>query len=189
MDAAAQYALAYALTTSAGVRALIPLVAVSFAVHLGYVHPPEPLGWLGSTTVTVVLLAVAFAEILADKVPLLDHALHFMQVATKPAAAAILVAGVAHPQNHDVLIGLMVLGALNALGIHTVTSSIRLGSTATTGGLGNPVLSATEDVAATGTTLLAFIAPFAAAAIALLLVLILTRVLRAAYRRTRGAVH
>jgi len=187
MDPAAQYALAYALTTSAGVRALVPLVAVSFAAHLGYIHPPEQIGWLGSTTVTAILVAVALAEIFADKIPLVDHALHFVQVATKPAAGAILVAGVAHPQNRDVLIGLMVLGALNALGIHAVTSSIRLGSTAATAGLGNPILSTTEDVAAVGTTLLAFVAPFAAAVIALLLVFLLARLLRAVYRRTRQA--
>lgn len=187
MDAAAQYALAYALSTSAGVRALVPLVAVSFAVHLGYIHPPEQIGWLGSSTVTIVLIAVALAEILADKIPLLDHTLHFVQVATKPAAAAILVAGVAHPQNQDVLIGLMVLGALNALGIHAVTSSIRLGSTATTAGFGNPFLSATEDVAAAGTTLLAFVAPFVAAGVALVLVLLLARLVRSVYRRTRHA--
>lgn len=187
MDAAAQYALAYALTTSAGLRALIPLAALSIAVNVGYVHPPQPYGWLGSMPVTIVLLAVAIAELFADKIPLLDHALHFVQIATKPAAAAILVAGVAHPQNHDVLIGLMILGALNALGVHAITSSIRVGSTATTGGLANPLLSTIEDVAAVGTTLLSFVAPFAAAVLALVLAVLVVRFVRITYRRTHPA--
>lgn len=186
MDAAAQYALAYALTTSAGVRALIPLAAVSIAAHIGYLHPPQPFDWLGSTAVTIVLGVVAIVELLADKVPLLDHLLHIVQVVTKPAAAAILVAGVAHPQSHQLLIGLMVLGALNALGVHAVTSSIRLGSTATTGGLANPAVSTAEDVAVVGTTAFAFVAPFLAALAAFAFVVLGIVIVRTAYRRTRS---
>ena len=183
MDSAAQYALAYALTTSAGIRALLPLALVSVAAHLGYVHPPQPFGWLGSTSVSAVLIAFAAAELLADKIPLLDHVLHFTQIVTKPAAAAILVGGTAHPQNHDVLIGLMVLGALNALGVHAATSSVRVASTATTGGLANPVLSVFEDAATLTMTVLAFVAPFLAALLALVAVFVIVRVVRTGYRR------
>lgn len=188
MDPASQYALAYALTTSAGIRALIPLVALSLAAHFGYVHPPQQFVWLGSTAVTVALAAVAIAELLADKIPLVDHSLHFVQIATKPATAAILVAGVAHPQNHSVLVGLMILGALNALGIHAVTSSIRLGSTATTAGIANPFLSTGEDAASIVMTVLAFVAPFLAAAVALILAMIVIGVLRKTYGRAHAAV-
>jgi hypothetical protein len=187
MDAAAQYAMAYALTTSAGIRALLPLALVSIAAHFGYVHPPEGFAWLGSTPVTAVLIGVALAEMFADKIPLLDHALHFVQIAVKPAAAAILVAGTAHPQNHDVLVTLIVLGALNALGVHAFTSAVRVGSTMTTGGLANPVASTVEDTAAVGTTVLAFFAPFIAAALALALVVLLVRVVRGTFRR-RAAI-
>jgi hypothetical protein len=187
MDAATQYAMAYALTTTTGIRALLPLALLSIAAHFGYVHPPGGLEWLGSTSVTAVLIAVAIAEMLADKIPLLDHALHFVQVATKPAAAAILVAGIAHPQNRDVLITLMVLGALNALGVHAVTSGIRIGSTATTGGLANPLISTTEDVAAGGTTVLALVAPFVAAAVSLIVAVTIALFVRRWYRRRNAA--
>lgn len=187
MDAAAQYALAYALTTSAGLRALLPLALVSIAAHFGYIHPPQPYDWLGSTNVTLVLVAVALAELFADKVPLLDHALHFVQALTKPAAAAILVAGTTHPQSHSVLVGLMVIGALNALGVHTFTSSLRVASTAATAGAANPFISAFEDVAAIGVTVLAFLTPFIAAALALVAVIIMFRVGRGTYRKLRVA--
>lgn len=185
MDAAAQYAMAYALTTSAGIRALLPLALLSIAAHFGYVHPPQPFSWLGSTPVTIVLIAVALAELLADKLPLLDHALHVLQIVIKPAAAAVLVGGTAHPQNPDMLVALMILGALNALGVHAVTASTRVASTATTAGLGNPVLSTGEDAAAFGTTVLAFFAPFAAAALALLVALVLFFLVRSIFRRPR----
>ena len=187
MDAATQYAMAYALSTSAGIRALLPLALVSIAAHFGYIHPPSGLQWLGSTPVTAVLIAIAAVEVLADKIPVVDHALHFAQIATKPAAAAILVAGTAHPQHREVLITLMVLGALNALGVHAFTSGVRVGSTATTAGIANPVISTTEDVAATGTAALAFVAPFLAAAAALAMAILIAIVVRRVYRRRKVA--
>jgi hypothetical protein len=187
MDAASQYALAYALTTSAGIRALLPLALVSIAAHFGYVHPPQPFDWLGSTNVTLVLIGIALLELFADKIPLLDHGLHFVQVLTKPAAAAILVAGTAHPQSHNVLVGLMAVGALNALGVHAFTSSVRVASTATTGGIANPLISTFEDVAAIAVTVLAFLTPFIAAALCIIGALILFRLARGTYRRVRVA--
>ncbi len=183
MDSAAQYALAYALTTSAGIRALLPLALVSIAVHFGYVHTPATFAWLGSTVVTLVLVGMALLEVLAEKVPFLDHVLHVAQVVTKPAAAAILTGGVTHPQSHDALIGLMVIGALNALGIHTFTSSVRVVSTATTVGIANPFISVFEDISAAAIVVLAFAAPFAAAVLCLLAAILMFRLARSAYRR------
>lgn len=186
MDSAAQYALAYALTTSTGIRALLPLALVSIAVHLGYVHTPASYVWLGSTMVTLILAGVALLEVFADKIPLLDHALHLVQIVTKPAAAAILVGGVTHPQSRDLLIGLMVIGALNALGIHAFTSSVRVASTATTAGIANPFISLFEDETAAGVVVLALVLPFLAAALALIAAVVAFRLARSAYRRVRA---
>lgn len=167
MDAAAQYAFAYALTTTAGVRALLALAAVSIAAHIGWMHPPTGFEWLASTTAMWVLIAVAAVEMLADKVPFLDHAVHFVQVAGKPAAGAILVGGSVHAQSHEMLVGLMVVGALNALGIHVAVASLRGASTVTTGGIANPAVSLFEDVGAAVALVIAFLAPFVAAALAI----------------------
>jgi hypothetical protein len=123
---------------------------------------------------------MAAVEVLADKIPLVDHALHFVQIVTKPAAAAIVVAGVAHPQSHDALIALMVVGALNALGVHAFTSSTRVASTATTGGIANPFLSVFEDGGVIALSLLAFVAPFIAAVLCVVVVVIMVWVARRA---------
>jgi hypothetical protein len=188
MDSAAQYALAYALTTSAGIRALLPLALVSIAAHLALVHPPAPFAWLGSTEVTLILTGMALAEIFADKIPLLDHALHVAQVVTKPAAAAVLAGGVTHSQSDSVLVALMVLGALNALGIHAATSTIRVASTATTAGIANPFISLFEDLSAAVIVVLAFLVPFIAAALSLLAAVLAFRLTRSAYRSVHRAV-
>lgn len=61
-----------------------------------------------------------------------------------PAAAAI--AGI-------------IVGAPAALAFNAAQTGVRVGSTATTGGLGNPVVSLIEDVLAFVTVLVAFLAP------------------------------
>lgn len=188
MDAAAQYALAYALTTSAGVRALLPLAALSIAAHAGLVHLPAGFAWLGGAGVMWLLTVVAALEMFADKIPLLDHALHFVQIAGKPAAAAILVGGSVHAQSHEQLVFLMIVGALNALGIHGAIASARAASTMTTGGLANPVLSTAEDAGSIGAVVLAVFMPVLAAVVAFLFALLLVVLARQALRaRKQGA--
>ncbi|HKU82141.1 MAG TPA: DUF4126 domain-containing protein [Candidatus Tumulicola sp.] len=186
MDAASQYALAYALTTSAGVRALLSLAAVAVATHFHLLHPPAGFAWLGSTAAMWSLGALAVLEILADKVPLLDHVLHVAQIALKPAAAAIVVGGSVHAQSHEALVTLMVLGALNALGVHAAVASVRGASTIATGGIANPVVSSAEDAGSIGALVVAFAAPFVAAAMALVFSVALAVFVRSAYRRVRA---
>jgi uncharacterized membrane protein len=186
MDPAAQYALAYALTTSAGLRGLLTLAAVSVAVHLGLFHPPQSFAWLGSDNVTVVLVLVAAVEVLGDKVPLIDHAFHAVQIALKPVAAAILVGGVVHTQHPLELYALMALGALNALGVHAVSATTRGASTALTAGVANPGLSLVEDIIAVALIVCAFLAPVFAAGAAILLTVLIVRGARAIWRRSRG---
>ena len=186
MDAATQYALAYALTTSAGLRGVLTLAAVSFAVHAGWFHPFPQFAWLGSTAVTIALTAVAALDLAADKIPVVDHVLHVVGVVVKPACAAILVGGTLHPKNGHDLVPLMVLGAINALGIHAASATARGASTAFTGGLANPVVSVAEDGLSIGTIVLAFIAPVAAAILALVLTVLAIRGVTVAYRRARA---
>jgi Domain of unknown function (DUF4126) len=186
MDAAAQYAFAYALTTTAGVRAMFALAAVTVAVHVGWLHSPSGFAWLGSTGAMWILIAFAAVEFFADKVPLLDNAVHVLQVVGKPAAGAILVGGSVHAQSHDLLVMLMVLGALNALGVHAAVASVRAASTVTTGGVANPFVSLAEDAGAAASLVIAFFAPLAAAIIALAFTVALVLVARSAYRRIRA---
>lgn len=167
MDAATQYALAYSLTTTAGVRALFPLAACAVAVHLGFLHAPPGFAWLGASHTMWILIGIAAVEIFADKIPVVDHLMHVAGVVVKPAAAAILVGGSVHAQSPQLLAGLMALGALNALGIHAAVAAVRGASTLTTAGIANPAISTAEDAGSIGASLLAFFAPFIAAFLAL----------------------
>ena len=61
----------------------------------------------------------------------------------------------------------MVCGLLMASGVHVAKATVRPVVTATTGGLGNPVVSVTEDVVSGATTLITIILPAVAALLVL----------------------
>ena len=186
MNTTTEYALAFALTTTAGLRGFLALLVASLAAHAGWIHLNAPYAWLGTDAASVVLAVFAVLEILADKFPAIDNALHVLYFVVRPAAAAILVGGTVHTPNQGELIGLMVLGALNAFVIHGASATARAASTATTLGIANPILSVGEDIAALGGSALAIVMPLLAATLALaLLVLLLIVAGRIRARATR----
>lgn len=185
MDGATQYALAYALTTTAGLRGLLTLAAFSIFVHAGWMHVPQGFAWLGSTGVTIALVAVAIVDFAGDKVPALDHVLHLLHIVIKPACAAVLVGGTLHLHSTPELVALMGLGVLNALGIHAASATVRGTSTAFTAGVANPVISVCEDVLAAAMAIVAFVAPFAGVALALLLTIAIVILARRGWRHVR----
>ena len=178
MDATTEYAMAYALTTTAGVRAFLALLVAAVAAHEGWIHITNSFTWLGSTGSIAVLAIFALLEILGDKVPVVDHVLHLVHFVVRPAAAAILVAGTVHTPSNAELVSLMVVGALNAFVVHGSIATVRAASTATTLGVVNPGLSVVEDVVAIGGGAAAIAFPFVAALIAIIFVIALVVVVR-----------
>jgi hypothetical protein len=168
VDAVTEYAIAYALTTSAGIRGILTLALASLALHFGWLHSLPGFTWLGTTPVTIALFVVAGFDFLGDKVPAVDHVLHALQIVVKPVCAAILVGGIFHGQSNATIATLMTLGAINALGIHIASAGLRGVSTATTAGTANPFVSTAEDWGTLLLTGLAILAPFLAVAMALL---------------------
>jgi len=191
MDAS-QFATAYALSTSVGLRPFLTLALAALAIHFGYLHPAMRFNFLGTEGAAIVLGILAIVEFFADKVPVVDHAVHVLHFATKPIAAAIIVGSMIPDGTTPDLAttGLMALGALNALGVHGGVAAVRGASTATTGGLGNPILSFIEDVIAAFGVVIAFVAPFLGAIIAAVLTLVALFCIRGivlALRRSNAA--
>ena len=169
MDAPTQYALAYVLSSTAGVRAFVTLLAVSLALHWGLLPAPaHQFAWLGSNGALAVLVVASILEVLGDKVPLVDHGLQALHTIAKPLAGAMIAGAVVAPGNDPSMILLGVLGGANALAIHGVSATARAASTATTGGLANPIVSVVEDGLAIGGIVLAWFMPFLAAGLVLI---------------------
>jgi hypothetical protein len=143
--------LGIVLAATAGLRAFFPLFLVSALGYTGAVELSDSLSWMASPATVLCMATAVFLEVSADKLPFVDHFVDTAGTLVRPAAGALvgtsLLAG-ASPLVAMVF-GLGAGGAVAGM-THLGKASARAGSTATTGGLANPVVSIIEDVAALG---------------------------------------
>lgn len=141
------------LSLSAGLRAFLAPAALAVAGWQGWVPLPEPLAWLAHPVSALTFTAAVAFEVASDKIPLVDHLMDALHVVLKPAAGA-LVALAAMDGAPPVLAATaaIVTGGAVAGGAHLAKATVRAGSTATSGGAANPVLSLVEDGAAVALT-------------------------------------
>lgn len=145
-------ALGIGLAATAGLRAWLPLLLVGVLSRLGVLELGESFRFLSSWPALVLFGVATVAEIVADKVPAVDHALDVVSTVVRPAAGALLAASALY-QVQDPLIALvigLVVGAPVALGPHAAKSALRAASSATTAGIANPIVSFVEDGLAIG---------------------------------------
>ncbi len=155
------------LAAAAGLRAFLPPLVVGLMARADLITLRGDLDWLAGTPALIIFATAVAVEVLADKVPLLDHALDVVGLVVKPAAGALVLAAplVDMGPLATLLLALAVGGTLAGM-VHVTKSALRLASTGTTGGMGNPALSLAEDGLSLTGTVLAVVAP-------LLLVLLL----------------
>ena len=168
-----------AIAAACGLRAFLPLLALSLGVRYHLVHVDHAAAWIASTPALVTLIWATVLEIAADKVPAIDHMLDLVATGLRPAAAA-LAAWCTFEGLHPALAiaAALILGG-GAMGIHVAKAKVRLGSSMLTLGGANPVLSFIEDAIAGGLSALALLAPIAAVVAAGMVVWVLRRVFRA----------
>lgn len=171
---------AFGLSGAAGLNAFLPLLGIGIADRLGVVDLGSSYDWLSSVPGLIAIGTLLLLDVIGDKIPALDSVLHAVGLVVAPASGALLFTA-----QTDLASGLppvvaVLLGALTAEGVHAGRTVVRPWITASTAGVGNPVVSATEDGTALGVTLLAFVFPVLAfLAVLALLGLLLVLVLRA----------
>ncbi|HLX24077.1 MAG TPA: DUF4126 domain-containing protein [Usitatibacter sp.] len=181
---ATQLAMGFALAACVGLRTFLPLLAAGVLARLGYVSLGDHFQWMAATPALVVFGSAAAFEILADKVPWLDHALHAAETFVKPVAGTLIAASVLTELDPVTAITLgLIAGGTVAGVVQAIRGTARIASTAFTGGLGNPVLSIFDDAAATAGIVLAFVVPLLAAIMVITGVALLARL----YFRRRSA--
>ena len=154
--------LGLGLAASTGLRTFLPLLMLALAARFGWfgVELNEQMQWLHSDAAVAALGVAAAVEFTADKIPVVDNALSGIGLVVRPLAAA-LAAGSLFVGVDPLLAAVagIIVGAPTARAFNAAQGGLRLASTATTGGLGNPVVSLFEDVLAFLTALLALLAP------------------------------
>ena len=141
-----QLAMGVSLAACAGLRAFLPLLVVGLAGRMEAIPLSDSFEWLASTPALMVFAAAVVVEVLGDKVPAVDNFLDLVQVWIKPVAGTILVASVLTELGPltRVVLGI-VLGGSAAEAVHVLKAKLRLVSTVSTAGFGNPVISTVED--------------------------------------------
>ena len=181
-------ALGLGLAACSGFRVFVPLLAASVAYHTGYLAPSAGFAWLGTWAALITLATATVAEIVGYYVPFFDHLLDTLTTPASFVAGTILMTS-ALPHLDPTLrwtLGILVGGGTAGL-IQTGTALLRGASTATTAGLGNPVLATAENTMAVGGVVLTLLMPLVAAILALALVWLVASRLRR-WRQRRQAI-
>ncbi|MEN9203588.1 MAG: DUF4126 domain-containing protein [Thermostichus sp. DG_1_6_bins_120] len=158
--------LGLGLSAACGFRIFVPLLVMSVAVRSGHLQLAEDLHWIGSDTALMVVAVATFLEVSAYYVPWVDN---FLDVVATPVAivAGILVmsATIGDIEAISPLLRWTLAAILGggAAGITQGTTDVlRLVSTTTTAGLGNPLLATTENITSVLLAVVAVLAPWLA---------------------------
>ena len=158
------------LAASAGLNAYIPLLVLGLLSRFtGAVTLPDGWQWLGNGWVLTILAVLLAIEVVADKVPLVDHVNDVVQTVVRPTAGGIVFGAGSSSQTATVtdpgtFFGShqwipVAAGVLIALAVHSVKAAARPVVNATTAGVGAPVASTAEDLSSIVMSLLAILVP------------------------------
>ncbi|GHJ51902.1 DUF4126 domain-containing protein [Micromonospora chersina] len=158
------------LAASAGLNAYIPLVLMGLlARYTDLMELPSGWQWLGNGWVLLILAVLLAVEVVADKVPVVDHVNDVVQTVVRPTAGGLAFGAgsssetvtVSDPDtffsSHQWVP--VVVGVLIALGVHLLKSAARPVINATTAGFGAPVASTAEDATSAVMSVVAILLP------------------------------
>jgi hypothetical protein len=175
---------AFGLSASAGLNTYMPLLIVAVAAKLGAFQLNEPFDVMTNWWIIGVLAVLLVVEILVDKVPAADTINDVIGTVLRPAAGAVLFAassGIVYEMSPVLA---MALGLVVAGSVHATKATLRPAITATTAGVGNPVISTIEDLISAVTSLLAIIIPWLVLLVAVIgIVMVLRWRIRRAERK------
>ncbi len=155
---------AFGLSAATGLNAYLPLLIVGLLARFtDLITLSSPWNTLENPWVLGVLGVLLVIEMTADKIPAVDTVNDAINTVIRPTAGAILFAASGNVISEMSPVLAMICGLLVAGAVHSVKTAVRPAITATTAGLGNPVVSVAEDVVSGVTTITAVVVPALAA--------------------------
>ncbi|NLT00106.1 MAG: DUF4126 domain-containing protein [Bacteroidales bacterium] len=153
-------ALGIGLSASTGFRVFLPLLVAGIAARLGFLPLTESFSWLSGNTSLISLGVATIVEIGAYYIPFIDNLLDSISTPLAVGAGTLITASVL-PADSELVkwITSFIVGGGAAAAVQGGTAALRLGSTGTTGGTGNFLVSTGENIAATVTPIVTIIIP------------------------------
>ena len=152
---------AFGLSASAGLNAYIPLLLVGLlARYTNLLQLNQPWDTLANPWIILMLCVLVIIEMLADKLPAVNHINDLIQTFVRPAAGAIAFAASAKVVTDINPVLALACGLLVAGSVHAVKAvAVRPAVTALTAGAGNVPVSIAEDIISTVVSVLAIVIP------------------------------
>lgn len=185
------------LAASAGLNAYIPLIMLGLLARFtDAVGLPDGWQWLSNGWVLAILAVLLAVEVVADKVPVVDHVNDVIQTVVRPTAGGLAFGAgstsetvtVTDPgaffSSHQWVP--IAAGVVIALAVHGVKAASRPVVNAGTAGLGAPVASTAEDVGSILMSLAAILLPILVLLALVVLVSSAVWVLRRRHERRRA---
>ena len=174
--------LGIGLAASVGFRIFLPLFALSIASYFNVWELNESWQWIGSMTALVILGVATLVEIFAYYIPYIDNLLDTIAVPLAAiAGTAVMVSTVANLTPEITWALAIIAGGGTAAAISGASGATRLASTATTAGIGNPVVSTVE----TGTAVVMSIVSVFLPIVGFILVLIIGFIIFKIYKKIK----
>lgn len=137
--------LGIGLSASVGFRVFVPLFALSLAAYFNVWELNDSWQWIGSFTAVVTLGVATLVEIFGYYIPYIDNALDSIAIPLATiAGTAVMVSTIADLSPVITWALAIIAGGGTAAAVAGSSGVTRLASTATTGGIANPVVSTIE---------------------------------------------
>jgi hypothetical protein len=159
------------LATSAGLNAYIPLLMIAILDrYTNVLSLPPGWEWLSNGWVMAILAVLLAIEVIADKIPVVDHVNDIVQTVVRPTAGGLAFGAtsaattltVKDPgsffSTHQWIP--IVSGMIISFIVHSMKAVARPAVNVTTVGLGAPVISTFEDIVSTFMSFFAIVFPF-----------------------------
>lgn len=152
------------LAAACGFRVFVPLLVACIAVRAGALTVSPGFAWMTTDEALIAFAVASGLEILGYWIPWVDHMLDVVTTPAAVVAGTILAAsqfGFASTSGGEVMkwsLALIAGGGAAGL-VQAGTVALRAGSTAITGGLGNPLVSTVETAFAGSIAIMTIIAP------------------------------
>ena len=174
--------LGIGLAASVGFRIFLPLFALSLAAYFDVWQLNENWEWVGSMAAIITFGVATMVEVLAYFIPWLDNLLDSFAIPMAAlAGTAVMVSTVSNLDPVITWTLAIIAGGGTATAIKGASATGRLASTASTGGMANPVIGLVE----TGTAAVVTTASIFAPILAVFLVLIILTIIYRLYRKIR----
>jgi hypothetical protein len=176
-DALLSLGVGIGLAAAAGLRVFLPLLVLGIAARAGWVPLGGEFAWLTSEPGLVALGIATLIEVGGYYSPIVDNLLDVIAGPLAIMAGILLTAAVTADLPPAVRWASAVVAGGGTAGIvQALTSLTRLQSTATTGGLANPLLATFELAGSFIAAVLAILVPLAAILLVAIAVVLIRRV-------------